>query len=262
MKTWHWVVILVVVAIVFIGIVLFVCDFFPDSCFSGGKYRGISQYEIFRDLLIIVLTLAGLGIALLGTGIYKWISKDLNIKTEKHIAGLDAKIKKKVDEEVNYAMAVFFLELSYDYWRVYEVKGELQPDKSNELAIAIEQSKKALRRTESLDVTQRKFESILCAVTNNLAYHLAARNRDKDTGKAISWAKYAYERRGDFDFEDSCSWMETYGFVLIRMGNEEQKKEGQKIIKELLDRRYLPKSLRDYIDKKYTKKLTLRSNWD
>lgn len=95
-----------------------------------------------------------------------------------------------------------------------------------------------------------------------MAYHLAVRNRPKDTEKAISLAKYAYERTGDFDFEDSCNWVETYAFVLIRMGNEEQKKEGQKIIEELRDRRYLPKTLRDYIDKKYTKKLTLRSNWD
>lgn len=273
MKTWHRLVVLVIGGIVVVGIVLFVCDSFSHPFFSGGKYKTVNQYEVFRDLLAIVLTLAGLTIALLGMGVYKWISKgldtkvegclkDLDTKVKESLAGLDVRVKKRVDEEVNYAMCTFYLELSYDYWRVYEKKGEFQPNKRNELEIAIEQSKKALRRAEGLDKKQRSFESILCVAKNNLAYHLAARNRTEDAEKAISLAKYAYDRAQDFDFEDSCSWIETYAFVLIRMGGKEQKKEGQRIVRELRDRRYLPKSLRDSVDRKYTKKLTLRSNWN
>jgi len=261
MKTWHWVVILVVVAIVIIGIVLFICDSFPHSFFSGGKCRTVNQYEIFRDLLAIVLTLAGLSIALLGTGVYKWISKDLNIKAEEHIAGLDAEIKRKVDEEVNYAMAVFFLELSYDCWEAYEVKDELQQYKENQLERAVALSKKALKRAKRLDMEQKEFKRILCEIKNSLAYHLAVRGYIKDAEDAISLTKYAYKRVQDFDFKRTCNWTETYAFVLIKMGTAEQKEEGREVLRELRDHAYLPKPLRDSIDRKYTKRLALKAEW-
>lgn len=251
MKTWHWLVVLVIGGIVVVGIVLFVCDSFSHPFFSGGKYKAVNQYELFRDLLVIILTLAGLAIAFIGLVAYELISK-----------GLETKVEKKVKGEVNYAISTLFLELSYDYWRAYEVGGKFQRDKTNELERAIEQSKKALARTERLDTKQKRFLSALCVAKNNLAYHLAARNWTKDTEKAISLAKYAYDRVGDFDFEKTSYWMETYGFVLIRMGTEEQQTEGRKIIKDLRDRRYLPKILRDSIEGKYTKELTLRRAWD
>jgi len=245
MKTWHWVIILVVVAIV-----LFICGSFLHPFFSGGRHTIIKQYEVFRDLLAIVLTLAGLSIALLSTAMYKWISKSL-----------ETVVKKKVDEEVHFAMATFFLELSYDCWEAYEVKGKFQQGKRDQLEKAITLSKKALKRAEHLDTKQRKFEKILCSTKNSVAYHLAVRDCDDDAEKAILFAKYAYDRRNDFDFEDSCHWMETYGFVLIRMGTREQKKEGRKIIRGLKDRRYLPKTVPDSIDGKYTKNLAIRRGW-
>lgn len=246
MKTWHWVVILVIV-----GIILLVCGFFLDRFFLGWPHRNVNQYELFRDLLVIILALAGLAIAFIGLVVYELISK-----------GLETKVEKKVAGEVNYAISTIFLELSYDYWRAYEIGGKFQRDKTNELERAIEKSKKALTRAERLDTKQKIFEFTLCLAKNNLAYHLAARNRTKDTEKAISLAKYAYDRAGDFDFEKTCHWMETYGFVLIRMGTEEQQIEGRKIIKDVRDRRYLPKIMRDSIEGKYTKELTLRRSWD
>jgi len=273
MKTRYWVIILVIVSVVYTGVIFFVSDSFPHPFFWGGKHRMVNQYEVFRDLLAIVLTLAGLFIALLGAGVYRLIYgrldakaiecfASLDAKAKEHRASLDATVKKKIDEEVNYAISTLFLELSYDYWRAYEVGGKFQRDKTNELERAIEQSKKALARTERLDTKQKRFLGALCLAKNNLAYHLAARNWTKDTEKAISLAKYGYDRVGDFDFEMTSYWMETYGFVLIRMGTEEQQTEGRTIIKDLRDRRYLPKILRDSIEGKYTKELTLRRAWD
>jgi len=118
--------------------------YLPRPFVHGGKYRAINQYEVFRDLLAIILTLAGLFIAVLGVTAYKLISKNLGTEVEEGIETFDTKVKESiaslvikgreldakvkesivsldtavtevVNEQVNYAMATFFLELSYNY---------------------------------------------------------------------------------------------------------------------------------------------------
>lgn len=249
MKTRYWIIVLVIAVIVVIGIIFFACDSFPHPFSSWGKHRAanqVNQYEVFRDLLAIFLTLVGLG----GFAVYKLISK--NVETM---------VKKKIEEGVNYAMAGCFLQLGYDCWEAYEVRDESQQYKENQLERAITLSTIALKKAEGLNIKQKEFKRITCEIKNGLAYHLTVRGRIKEGQDAISLAKYAYDEVQDFDFERTCNWKETYAFALIKMGTLGQRREGKKILGELQGHVYLPKPLRDSIKRKYTERLALKAEW-
>ncbi len=105
---------------------------------------------------------------------------------------------------------------------------------------------------------EKRFESLICTVKNNMAYHLCRRGYHGDAKRAIPLAKYAYDRVWNHNYETkSCRWVETYAFVLIEMGDEKQKEEGTKIIKDTLERKELPDWLRTYMEKKYEKYLRI-----
>ncbi|MBA7496198.1 hypothetical protein ES702_06796 [subsurface metagenome] len=288
MKTRYWVVILVVVAIIFIGIVLFVCDFFPDSCFSGGKYRGVSQYEIFRDLLTIILAISTITLAVLGVVIYKLIylifERHMKEKIEEKIEEVDFEVRKKVKREVgseldkriekvdtrieqvdskatrrteretDKILTGFYLELSIIYWRQYEKhykegKVVISKNEKNFLDLAIETGEKALQKSHGLD--KKEFEKLICDVKNNLAYHLAVRDLPDDSPRAITLAEYIYKRVPRFDYRDVWIWVETYAFVLSIMGSKDQKEEAQGLIRGLVRREEILDKYKKYLKTKY-----------
>lgn len=240
MKTWHWLVVV-------IG--LFICGLFLGHLFLG-KYWIVSKYDVFKDVLSIVLVISGLGIALLGAAMYVWIS-----------SALDKRVEKKVNEQVNVASAKFYMELSYIYWGAYEVDGKFVKVKKSDLGLAVEQSENALKKVNLLD--EKKFESHVCVAKNNLAYHLAVRKYADDAERAISLAKYAYDRVWKYDYKDTYRYVETYAFVLIRLGDQEQKKDGVNILKKTLKRGDLPDSAKKCIRQKYSGKgLSLGPSWN
>lgn len=239
MKTWHWLVII-------IG--LFICGLFVGYLFFE-RHLIVNRYDVFKDVLSIVLVVVGLSIALLGAAIYALVS-----------SSLDVRVKEKVEEQTNLTTSKFYMELSYIYWGAYEVNGKFIKSKKSDLKLAIEQSQNALKKLKFLD--EKKFESYICTAKNNLAYHFAVRKSDHDAKRAITYAEYAYDREWEYDFERTWSWVETYAFVLIRLGDQKQKKEGAKIIKRTLKREDLPDSAKKYIRKKYSKNgLNLGPSW-
>lgn len=242
MRSWLWLVIV-------IGIFIFA--FFLGGLFSQlflGKYLITNKYEVFRDILIIVLSLSAVGIALLGLAIYKLISQSL-----------DGKIETKLNEEMNFITCKFYIELSDIYWkhyeRDYEIDSQISESEKHYLQMAIEQSERALEKANFLD--EKKFESLICVAKNNLAYHLAMRGCPDDDKRAIPLAKYVYDRVWNYDYKETCYWVETYAFVLIRLGDRQQKKKGLKIIEKILTRNDLPDFVREYIQKKYGKALKI-----
>lgn len=244
MKTWHWVIILLVVAIV-----LFIWGSFFHPFFSGKRYIIMKQYEVFRDLLAVILTLAGLGIALLGVAMYAWVSR-----------ALDDRVEKKVNEQTNSAAAALYLNLAYISWEVYEnEEGQVIEGKEDQLKMAIKQSENALGRVKFLD--ERKFGRVICLTKNALAYHLCMRGYCDDAERAIRLGKYVYDKRWDYDYINlSHKFIETYAFVLIKMGDNEQKKKGVGIIRAALEREEFPADFREYIEKKYKQDLGTRKN--
>lgn len=233
MKIWHWLV---------VGIGTFIFGF-VFGCLFVGPYRIVEKYEVFRDISAFVLAFSALGIAIFGVVVYSLISQ-----------GLDRKIEKKIKEETDSVLCRFYIELSYVYWKhyekvIYKIDQEIKESDIPYLNLAIEQSEYAVERVEGLN--EKRFGRFICLAKNNLAYHLAMRGFSDDARRAIPLAKYAYDKVWDFGYRENCGWVETYAFVLMKLGDEEQKKEGIEIIKGILKRDDLPDALRDLIKKKY-----------
>lgn len=251
MKTRYWVIILLVVAIV-----LFIWGSFFHPFFSGKRYIIMKQYEVFRDLLAVILTLAGLGIALLGTAMYAWVSRTLNDKVMQKIDEVDFQVRQKVGHEVDskidekikevYSrvdekiketnskiikriecekdsiLSNLSLELSIAYWKQYETKydgnGNIVLDKAqkNYLNLAIQTGDDALKMANKLD--KKDFEKVICRAKNNLAYHLVVRGLADDFQIILDWAEHVSTKARNFDYRDTWIWVETYAFSLITIG--------------------------------------------
>ena len=233
MKTWHWLV---------VGIGIFIFGF-VFGCLFVGPYRVVDEYEVFRDIFAFVLALSALGVAVFGVVVYNVVSQ-----------GLDRKIEEKIKEETDAVICRFHIEVSDVYWKeyekvIYKINQEIKKPDVSYLNMAIEQSEYALKKAEGLN--ERKFGRLICLAKNNLAYHLAMRGFSDDAGRAIPLAKYAYDRVWDFGYKENCGWVETYVFALIKLGDEQQKKEGLEIIEKTLHRDDLPGEVRRFIEDKY-----------
>lgn len=232
MKTWH---------LVGIAGIIFIIGLLLGELFLN--VRSITdEYKIFRDIFTFVLAMSALAIAVFTTIGYKVLSEKLQ---------QEVTIKAKT-EGYRY-MCELYTGLSYLFWKHYEIDyeigGKLKSSERHYLDTAIEQAEVALNYTKFLD--EKKDEEVICLAKNNLAYHLAMREWPDDSRRAIALAKYVYDKIESFDYEKVCDLTETYCFVLIKLGNEQQKKEGVEIIKGLSKRDDLSTSLKKNIEIKY-----------
>lgn len=247
MKIWPW---------LLVGIGIFILGFVLGHLFWG-TYSGIDEYKVFRDTLTLTLSFSALAAAVLGVVVYKLISQNLERRVEESIKETDVRVRESIKGETDYVLCKFFIELSDVYWKHYEVDYEMNDklDKPQKryLGMAITQSEWALKRTERLD--EREFGRLIYLAKNNLAYHLAMRGWSDDAKRAIALARYAYDKVWNYDYKQTSYWAETYVFVLIRLGDRQQKEEGAEIIKAMIKRKDLPSEVRQYIEKKYRKLL-------
>jgi len=246
MKTWHWVAI--VGGIFIFGLIL------------GKVFLGVEsitdEYIIFRDILTLILSIFALAIAVLGVAIYKIISQNLESKTKEKMKEVDINVKKSIEKEINIVLCNFYIKLSHTYWKLYEpenykIEDKIKPSVERYLEMAITQSEWAMKYAEQLD--EKKFEALICLSKNNLAYHLSMRGFTDDSSRAISLAKYAYNKIWNYNYKQTCLWTETYAFVLMKLGDKQQKEEGINLIKGLLTRKDLESTFKQYIKSKYRK---------
>ncbi|MBA7495107.1 hypothetical protein ES702_05686 [subsurface metagenome] len=187
MRVRYWIIILSIIFI--IGLVL-------GKLFLGADPI-VGEYKIFRDLLTFILVIAGLGIALLGAVIYEIVFQNLRSEIKKKIKEVNISAAENVEKNINEVFCKFYIGLSYSYWKRcepedYKIKDEIKPPLLDDLGMAIQQSEEAIEYAEKLD--KKKLEAFVCLTKNNLAYYLALRGFSDDSNRAISLAKYAYDR--------------------------------------------------------------------
>jgi len=246
MKIWRW---------LLVGIGIFILGFVLGHLFWG-TYSGIDEYKVFRDTLTLTLSFSALAAAVLGLVIHRLISQDLDGRMKKYMEDVETRAERAIKEKTDEVVCRIYMDLSLVYWKDYEVDyieidGRLEKPKQHYLNLAIEQSENALKVAERLN--EKKFGRLRYMVKNNLAYHLAVRGWPDDAKRAIPLAEDAYNKRWDYDYKDTCKWVETYAFVLIKLGSKGQQKEGVELVKGTLKRGDLPTELKQYIEKKYKK---------
>ncbi len=148
-------------------------------------------YEVFRDILTLLLAIAAVAGATMYITIDNRLSKSLN---------------EKLKTELNKNIAHFLLDISNSNWREYKNMN------SNKLDLAIDTAERAQRYANELDERKPDNVWLLCKLKNNLAYLYAEKRDEKDLAY-----KYADYIKGNIDKarndKERKDWKETYDFV-------------------------------------------------
>lgn len=156
-----------------------------------------TEYDLFKDLLTVILTIAGLAIAAGGYLVFQVLST----KIEKQ--ALSAAETKRWR-----ALATFFVHDGFNQWVLYK-----NTSNKEYLDRAIDATETAYEFYASrLDQRRRENELIICTIRNNLACYYAERQLPEDKKIARDYAKYVYERIKKFP-RSRTQWEETYNFV-------------------------------------------------
>ena len=153
------------------------------------------KYDIFKDLITLILSIGGIVIAIAGYFIYLLILE----KTK-------AAAQSAAEEEAHRVSAGVLTHVGLSYWHDFQ-----RTTDSNDLNEAIDVTELAYsRHTEHLD--ERKHERLICDVKNNLAYYYAKRGSPVDRKTAKVFADYVEERSSKYP-DAKETWVDTVEFV-------------------------------------------------
>jgi ABC-type multidrug transport system fused ATPase/permease subunit len=200
-----------------------------------GKYEVREGYELFRDILTIILAVLGLSIAILGYLIYAFILHSAKGKVEEWAADFQDKIEKvhkdfqdkiekvhkdfqdKIEKEQKdfslYSNSMLFLNLGTSIWMEYVDK-----KKPEKLEYAINVTHRAYLDTQGLDEGNKRYERLKCETMNNLGYYLAERKQDTDRKLANQCAEFILKKIPYYE-ESATNWKHTYDFIKKRYGD-------------------------------------------
>jgi hypothetical protein len=153
-------------------------------------------YQMFRDLLIIVLAIATLFVTSFGVLIYGLLSRRLKMVA-----------RGEAEEEMLKQRAYSLATIGYSYWHNY--RNSKNPEY---LKLAIALTERALSECHKL---KKEDEALICMIKNNLAYYLAEDGRLEYRQKALEYAKYIYDRIDKYP-SAKAQWLDTYNYVRQR----------------------------------------------
>lgn len=183
---------------------------------SIGLWRDPRAPELFRDLLTIILAIAGIGIAAGGGLVYMIINASMRRSAEEfhremrlNVEQFREEVRSAVNEERLRSMALSHMSSGYGWWRSYKETSE------------VAHREEAIRETEyayssyaiHLDEKEADNQLVICAIENNLAYYYAERQRPEDRDLAREYAEYIRKKIPAHPHE-KVTWEDTYKFVL------------------------------------------------
>lgn len=167
------------------------------------------RYQLFIDLLAIILTISGIAIAALGYGVYRYISERL-------VKSIDDKLDNREKELIAYSTGLVFLNLGFSSWLNYKDTR----DKS-QLETAIRLTELAYNDAKRLDETEQKYELLKCQIMNNLGYYLATRRLEGDREFAKKCGNFILGRLDKYP-EKRVKWQDTYDYILEKYVQEQE----------------------------------------
>lgn len=224
-----------------------------------------SFWHQFAILLSVAITIVGLGSALVGTFIYKFVSSRVK-KT----------IRNEMDDNRRRALAGIYEHISNLHWRQYQneefIKFKMKPktrrnarvtELERHLEMSISASELAYDNAAALSSSTNKAEkkhyrALLEMSINNLAFHISIRQRSEDRKRAIDMAEkiesfdsfrypgwYAAKNRLEWaSFQDTCAW------IYVTCGeNENTRKRGLELLLRLRAHHDLPDIARTNLTK-------------
>lgn len=177
------------------------------TCATIGVWRGVGNYILFRDLLTIILAVAGVSIAAGGYLVYRVLEGIVERRAESKYSEM-----RSADEAQRLrSTASIDIQAGYTYWLFYQNTGNTAFRES-----AIQRTERAyFRHAVNLDEEVRANQLVLCIIKNNLAYYYAERHRRKDRKISRDYAEYIYNKISIFP-DKRDTWEDTYNFVMSR----------------------------------------------
>lgn len=238
-------------------------QFIPDTgkpilLLSGEKY------EIYRDLLILLLSAIGVVGYFLYTEAKKHLTEDL-LKSQKNLIEnleksyklLIEDTKKSVRKEEFRHLATLYNHLSDLFWQQYVVTGEPgEPGEPEDLFyktlvdLAISEAELAVEYLEKLE----GWEAHRSALRVNFAYHLAVRKNEEDKDKALklireNWVKaIEVAPAQEYNFRESRIWV-----ILRYSDDKEEIEDAGKEIQALMEWTTIPIAWKEKMKEKYKK---------
>ena len=167
----RYIILLYILIIIIIAILIFV------GLHIIGGYEVSEGYELFRDILVIFLTILALAMTALGYGIYQSILKYA-----------EKSMEKREENFMLLSTALLYVDMGFFHWQHYKIDykiEEKEKNKQNKYALdhmkhAIDFTERAYEKILKLDVSDQRNERLKCQIMNNLGYYLADRGEEKD----------------------------------------------------------------------------------
>ena len=181
-------------------------------------------YEVFRDLLSLLLGIIGVIVAALLAIIYHVLSESFEKKVTLATESLEKKVTLAAKTEMNKNITLSLLSNGNNYWdEYYLTKDDTKADTKDDWKLnqAIKITDRALRHyAMELDEEEGNRVWLICKLKNNLAYFYAEKQRlgkatPTDKTLAQQFAEYIYERIDKYpkDNREREGWIDTHNFV-------------------------------------------------
>ena len=179
-------------------------------------------YAVFRDLLIIFLTILTLAMTALGYEIYLRILKHAE-------SSIESSRKKREEDFILLSSALLYVDMEFFHWQHYKIDykiEEKEKNKQNKYALdhmkhAINFTERAYKKVLKLDVSNPKNERLKCQIMNNLGYYLADRGEEKDRDFSKKCAYYILKRIEKFP-DMRKEWQDTFDHIIEKYGPTNQ----------------------------------------
>lgn len=173
--------------------------------FLTPPYQIAEQYEVFKDLLAIILAIIGVAVGVMGYGIYRYVSERVEGKAME-------KVGRAAGDSMDWSCAFALCETGYTFWRLYK-----RTNKDFYLKEAIVLTEMAYKHASSLDERDPKYEKMMCDIMNNIGYYYAERariekGRIEDREFARDCARYIRDKILKYP-DQRAIWQETYDFI-------------------------------------------------
>jgi len=186
------------------------------------EVKACDKFEIYRDLLIILLTALGV----VGYFAYRQIG-----------SALERKATKIVEEREYLIFSTFYHRLSDVHFREYEDIDPCHKKRGNQfdrlLELTIEEAKRAIEYLEKVDKETQK--GLINVWRVNLAYHYAVRGKEENKSSTLelvenNWREATkYIPNEEHNIRESRVWV-----VLTYSDDKDEKKKAKQELRDLM----------------------------
>lgn len=182
--------------------------------FAISNYEIANQYELFRDILVVVLAIVGVVVAVTCLLVHRAILAEIEKASHQVSLEFTEKMKKVTWNSRAHTERV----VGYLMW-TQSVMMKDPKEKAKLLNAAIKRTERAYFDFACrLDESVPENELLICNIKNNLAYFYAEKHDPADKEIAREYANYIYKKSKKHPVFEA-DWVDTYKFVMLKYPN-------------------------------------------